>query len=255
MSKKYKLGIALSGGGSKGFAHAGALKALEEFGYKPDIIAGTSAGAITAALYSAGYAPHEICQLFDHKGFTDFTRITLPTAGFFSPQKFVDFLRAKIPYQNIEDLPIPVRIVSTDLDNGVIKVFDEGSIAERVMASSNVPVVFPPMLIDGIHYVDGGVFCNFPVSVIRQECEVVIGINVSPLAATQYKQTMLEIANRAFDFMFRANTKEDGKLCDILIEMTEVLKYDTFNLDSIAEIFELGYSQTKKVLEEQTYLR
>ena len=58
MSKKYKLGIALSGGGSKGFAHAGALKALEEFGYKPDIIAGTSAGAITAALYSAGYAPH-----------------------------------------------------------------------------------------------------------------------------------------------------------------------------------------------------
>ena len=151
-------------------------------------------------------------------------------------------------------MPIPVRIVSTDLDNGVIKVFSEGSIAERVMASCNVPVVFPPMQIDGVHYVDGGVFCNFPVSVIRQDCDVVMGINVSPLAATQYKQTLLDIANRSFDFMFRANTKEDGKLCDVLIEMPEVLKYDTFNLDSIAEIYDLGYQQTKKVLEEQSFL-
>lgn len=254
MNKKYHLGIALSGGGSKGFAHAGALKALEEAGYKPDIIAGTSAGAITAALYSAGYTPIEICKLFENKGFRNFTQITIPTAGFFSPQRFIEYLRSKIPYKNIEDLPIPVRIVSTDLDNGVIKVFSEGSIAERVMASCNVPVVFPPMQIDGVHYVDGGVFCNFPVSVIRQDCDVVMGINVSPLAATQYKQTLLDIANRSFDFMFRANTKEDGKLCDVLIEMPEVLKYDTFNLDSIAEIYDLGYQQTKKVLEEQSFL-
>lgn len=250
MSKKYKLGVALSGGGAKGFAHAGALKALEEFGYKPDIISGTSAGSIAGVLYSAGYTPLEICSLFKNKSFTDFTRFTIPTAGFFNPSKFVDFLRAKIPYKNIEDLPIPMRIVASDLDNGVMKVFSEGSIPERVMASSTVPIVFPPTIIDGVHYVDGGVFCNFPVDVIRKDCEKVIGINVSPLAPTKYKQTILGIANRAFDFMFCANTKEDGMLCDILIEMPTLLSYEMFNLDSVTEIYELGYQETKKILSE-----
>lgn len=254
MSKKYKLGVALSGGGAKGFAHAGALKALEELGYKPDIISGTSAGAIAGVLYSAGYAPHEICDLFKNKGFTDFTKITLPTAGFFSPKRFVDYLRVKIPYDNLEDLPIPVRVVSSDLDNGVMKVFDQGSIPERVMASSTVPIVFPPTVIDGIHYVDGGVFCNFPVDVIRADCEKVIGINVSPLAATKYKQTILGIANRSFDFMFRANTKEDGKLCDVLVEMPAVLQYEIFSLDAIDEIYELGYKETIEALSKSQHL-
>ncbi|MBO7161044.1 MAG: patatin-like phospholipase family protein [Paludibacteraceae bacterium] len=251
MSKKYKLGVALSGGGVKGFAHAGALKALEEFGYKPDVISGTSAGAIAGVLYSAGYTPVEICDLFKNKGFTDFTRLTLPTAGFFNPHKFVDFLRSKIPYANLEELPIPVHVVASDLDNGVMKVFSEGSLPERVMASSTVPIVFPPTVIDDVHYVDGGVFCNFPVEVIREECETVIGINVSPLAPTQYKQNVIEIALRAFNFMFRANTKEDGFLCDILVEMPRVLQYDMFDLESVPEIFELGYTETKKILEQQ----
>lgn len=250
MKKKYKLGLALSGGGVKGFAHAGALKALEEFGYKPDIISGTSAGAVAGALYVAGYSPKEICDLFKNKSFSNFTNITIPTSGLFSPAKFVDFLKQKITYANIEDLPIPMRIVATDLDAGKIKVFTEGSLAERVMASATVPVVFPPTVIDDVHYVDGGIFCNFPVDVIRQDCEKVIGINVSPLVPTQYKQTIIEIALRSYNFMFRANTKEDGMLCDILVELPDVLQYDMFDLDSIDEIYRMGYHETKLALQK-----
>ncbi|MEE1174185.1 MAG: patatin-like phospholipase family protein [Paludibacteraceae bacterium] len=250
MKKKYKLGLALSGGGVKGFAHAGALKALEEFGYKPDIISGTSAGAVAGALYVAGYSPKEICDLFKNKSFSNFTNITIPTSGLFSPAKFVDFLKQKITYANIEDLPIPMRIVATDLDAGKIKVFTEGSLAERVMASATVPVVFPPTVIDDVHYVDGGIFCNFPVDVIRQDCEKVIGINVSPLVPTQYKQTIIEIALRSYNFMFRANTKEDGMLCDILVELPDVLQYDMFDLDAIDEIYRMGYHETKLALQK-----
>lgn len=250
MKKKYKLGLALSGGGVKGFAHAGALKALEEFGYKPDIISGTSAGAVAGALYVAGYSPKEICDLFKNKSFSNFTNITIPTSGLFSPAKFVDFLKQKITYSNIEDLPIPMRIVATDLDAGKIKVFTEGSLAERVMASATVPVVFPPTVIDDVHYVDGGIFCNFPVDVIRQDCEKVIGINVSPLVPTQYKQTIIEIALRSYNFMFRANTKEDGMLCDILVELPDVLQYDMFDLDAIDEIYRMGYHETKLALQK-----
>ena len=254
MKKKYKLGLALSGGGVKGFAHAGALKALEEFGYKPDIISGTSAGAVAGALYVAGYSPKEICDLFKNKSFSNFTNITIPTSGLFSPAKFVDFLKQKITYANIEDLPIPMRIVATDLDAGKIKVFTEGSLAERVMASATVPVVFPPTVIDDVHYVDGGIFCNFPVDVIRQDCEKVIGINVSPLVPTQYKQTIIEIALRSYNFMFRANTKEDGMLCDILVELPDVLQYDMFDLDSIDEIYRMGYHETKLALQKNGQL-
>ena len=254
MKKKYKLGLALSGGGVKGFAHAGALKALEEFGYKPDIISGTSAGAVAGALYVAGYTPKEICDLFKNKSFSNFTNITIPTSGLFSPAKFVDFLKQKITYANIEDLPIPMRIVATDLDAGKIKVFTEGSLAERVMASATVPVVFPPTVIDDVHYVDGGIFCNFPVDVIRQDCEKVIGINVSPLVPTQYKQTIIEIALRSYNFMFRANTKEDGMLCDILVELPDVLQYDMFDLDAIDEIYRMGYHETKLALQKNGQL-
>lgn len=250
MKKKYKLGLALSGGGVKGFAHAGALKALEEFGYKPDIISGTSAGAVAGALYVAGYSPKEICDLFKNKSFSNFTNITIPTSGLFSPAKFVDFLKQKITYSNIEDLPIPMRIVATDLDAGKIKVFTEGSLAERVMASATVPVVFPPTVIDDVHYVDGGIFCNFPVDVIRQDCEKVIGINVSPLVPTQYKQTIIEIALRSYNFMFRANTKEDGMLCDVLVELPDVSQYDMFDLDAIDEIYRMGYHETKLALQK-----
>jgi NTE family protein len=254
MSKIFKLGVALSGGGVKGFAHAGALKALEEFGYKPNIIAGTSAGAVAGSLYAAGYSPIEICDMFKNKGFTNFTQLTIPTAGLFNPIKFVDFLRSKIAYQNIEDLPIPLRIVATDLDHGQRTVFTQGSLAERVMASATVPIVFPPTVIDHVHYIDGGVFCNFPVDVIRDECEIVIGINVSPLVPTQYKQTILDIAMRSYNFMFRANTKEDGKLCDILVEMPDVLQYDMFDLDAVEEIYRMGYHETKKVLQRYQHL-
>ncbi len=251
MSKKYKLGVALSGGGAKGFAHAGALQALNEFGLKPDVIAGTSAGAVAGSLYAAGYTPHEICDLFKNKGVTHFTKPTIPTAGLLNPSKFVDYLRSKIPYKNVEDLPIAMHIVASDLDNGVMKVFTEGSLPERIMASSNVPIVFPPMVIDGVHYIDGGVFCNFPVEVVRPLCDTLIGINVSPLVPVKYNQNIFEIANRAYNFMFRNNSKEDGKLCDILIEMPAALQYDTFNLESVDEIFELGYAETKKILEKQ----
>ena len=254
MKKKYKLGVALSGGGVKGFAHAGALQALEEFGYKPDIISGTSAGAVAGAFYVAGYTPREICDLFKNKSFTNFTQLTIPTAGFFNPNKFIDFLKAKIPYTNLEDLPIPMRVVASDLDQGQMMVFDKGPLPQRIMASSCVPIVFPPMVIDGVHYVDGGVFCNFPVDVIRHDCEKVIGINVSPLFPSEYKQHIVDIAMRAFNFMFRANTKEDGALCDVLVEMPEVLQYDMFDLTSIDEIYRVGYEETKRVLQENAHL-
>ncbi len=247
--KKYKIGLALSGGGLKGFAHAGALQAMEEHGIKPDIIAGTSAGSVVAVLYSAGYKPYEICEFFEDKKFTSFTELTIPVSGLFKPQRFADFIAEKVHYKNLEDLPIPVRIAATDLDHGVGVVFDSGEISKRVMASSTVPVIFEPTVIDGVTYVDGGIFRNFPVSIIRDDCEKVIGVNVSPLVAAKYNKNMIGIASRAYGFMFRANTLVDRKKCDLLVEVAEALKYDnSFDLSKVEDIFSLGYEKMNRKL-------
>ena len=251
-TKKYKLGLALSGGGAKGFAHCGALLALEEFGLKPDIIAGTSAGAIVGALYAAGNNPIEISKMFMGKEFSNFVKLLIPKAGFFDHSPFQDFLMEYLHVERFEELQIPLYVVASDLDHGKSVVFTEGELARCVLASCSVPVIFNPVEIDGVHYVDGGIFRNFPVVPIRDMCEKVIGINVSPLISTDYKQNMIQIAQRSYHFMFKANTIEDKALCDLLVEVEEAHQYSTFDLENIHQIFKIGYQDTVRTL-ENTY--
>jgi NTE family protein len=249
MSKKHKIGLALSGGGVKGFAHAGAIKAMEEKNIHPDIISGTSAGAIVGALYSAGYSPDEICSLFKQKDFNDFVEITLPKSGLFATEGFLKFLRQSIEYENLEELPIPLVVTSTNLDKGVSVTFDNGNIAERVMASACIPVIFKPVIIDGNKYVDGGIFKNFPVSPIRDSCQFVIGVNASPLTTEKYSDNIVAIAERSYHFMFKANTLGDKAMCDIVVEVENVMQYKIFDLKKVDIIFEQGYLAMKKALE------
>lgn len=242
----YKLGLALSGGGARGFAHLGAFKMLEECGLKPDIIAGTSAGALMGTLFADGYTAEEIKRLFTDREFSEFAQLQIPKSGLFDTERFQDFLRRHLRAKRIEDLKIPMVIVATDLDNGVSREFREGPIVEAVTASCSIPIIFSPVEIDGINYVDGGLFKNFPVSVIRDECERIIGVNVSPLIPKKYKQTLFHIAVRSYNYIFQANSLEDRELCDLLIEAQEVGLYKTFDLDSIDEIANIGYEESAK---------
>ncbi len=248
---KYKLGIALSGGGIKGISHAGALKALEEYGIKPDLMSGVSAGSIVAALYADGYSPEEIAAFFDNMTFTKMANIQLLEGGFFSMKSFEKFLSGKLHAKQFEELPVPLRIVATDLDQGRSVTFSSGNLTESVIASSSMPVLFAPKVIGGINYVDGGVFKNFPVSTIRDECQYVIGINCSPIVADNYNVNIVNVATRSYHFMFRANSLHDRELCDLLVEPKEVGNYDTFDVDKSREIFEIGYKTTVEMLESE----
>jgi len=246
--RPYKIGIALSGGGVKGLCHAGVLKALEELGIKPDIISGVSAGALVGALYSDGYTPDEIALCFEEINFRTMTRIRLPDGGFFKTDIFQKFLTNKLRAKTFEELSIPLRVVATDLDKGRSVTFKSGKLIDPIVASCSVPVLFSPKLINGVHYVDGGVLKNFPVSTIRKDCEKVIGINASPLVADEYKQSIINVAMRSYNFMFKANILHDKDLCDLLIEPIDMGNYDTFDIDKGREIFELGYRSAKQML-------
>lgn len=247
----YRLGVALSGGGARGFAHVGALKALEEAGMKPDVIAGVSAGAVAAVMYAAGVPLDEMLSLFTSTKFTDFARPSLIHGdGMFSLMRFKQFIEEATGIDRLENLRIPTYVGVTDLDHGEPAEFHEGPLGERVVASCSIPIVFSPVEIDGIHYVDGGVLRNLPAWIIREKCETLIGINVSPLRTFEYRKSFLDIGMRTYNLMAKANQQQDMDICDHVIITSELIHYQVFNLKDIHKAYLSGYAAAHRAIRQ-----
>ena len=182
----------------------------------------------------------------------NFVTIMLPKTGFLDHTPFLDFLAENLHVSTFEELKIPLYVLASDLDNGLSKIFKSGDLPRSILASCCIPIVFNPVEIDGMHYVDGGLFRNFPVLPIRNLCDQIIGINVSPLTTKEYKQNLIQIAQRSYQFMFKANVIEDKKLCDILCEVQEAHQFSTFDLENIDKLYKMGYDTMVNTL-EQTY--
>ncbi|MDO4163661.1 MAG: patatin-like phospholipase family protein [Bacteroides sp.] len=249
-TKKYPIGFALSGGFIKGFAHLGVIQALLEHDIKPNILAGTSAGSLAAVFYADGNEPHKVLDYFAGHKFQDLTKLVIPKVGLFELGEFIDFLKSNLKAKRLEELQIPLIITATDLDHGRSVYFHKGDIAERVAASCCMPVLFAPVKIDGIHYVDGGVMMNLPVTTIRRVCEKVVAINVSPLMATKYKMNIVSIALRSYNFMFRSNTFPEREKADLLIEPYNLAGYSNTELEKAEEIFMQGYNTANDILSQ-----
>lgn len=250
--KKHNIGYALSGGGARGFAHLGALKALEERNLKPDIIAGTSAGALAGVLYADGFSPDEILDMFKNTSFKQFVEFTFPTTGLFRPTGLHSFLKKTLRAKTFEQLQIPFIAVTTDWKKAVTVNFSEGDkLIDSVVASCCVPLIFSPVNIDGLDYVDGGIFKNLPASTIREQCNVLFGVNVTMIMPPEEKQNLKYFAERTFTMMATSNTLADKKLCDVLIEAEGLDKYWMFDLSHIDAIYEAGYKSTVEKLSER----
>ena len=240
--KKHNIGYALSGGGAKGFAHLGAIKALEERRLKPDIIAGTSAGALAGVFYADGFTPDEVVDLFENTKFKQFIEFTIPKSGLFKPTGLIDFLKRNLRAKTFDELQIPFTAVATDWKKGTYVAFSgNDNLAEAVVASCCVPLVFSPIKIDGRYYVDGGLLKNLPASVIREQCNVLFGVNVAMIMPPEDKNNLKYFAERTFTMMATSNTLADKKLCNVLIETKGLDKYWMFDLDHTKEIVQKGY--------------
>ena len=247
----YNLGIALSGGGARGLAHVGALLAIEEAGLKPDIIAGVSAGSVVAVLYAAGVKPYTIINMFARTSFRDFADLNFGGGGLVNIKKFVAFIESMLgDKKHIEDLNIPTFIGATDLDNACPHIFSKGEIAPRMLASCSIPIVFPPVKIDGVHYVDGGVLRNLPAWIIRNKCKTLIGINVSPLSRKSNYSSIIDVALRTYNLMTKANQSEDMAICDVVVKTPEIASIAPFDLKNIKDIVISGYTHTRTALKD-----
>ncbi len=252
-AKPPRIGIAFSGGGAKGFTHIGAMMAFETFGINPDIVSGVSAGSIACVLYAAGLTPKEIIQCFQqYDELGDYTQITIPKKSFLKMDRFGKLLDSWISVKNLEELNIPTVVCATDLQAGKSIGWSKGEIVPRVMASCSIPIIFPPININGVNYVDGGVLRNLPAWAIRKHCKVLYGLNCSPLSRNyKYKDSIIDITMRTYNLMSKANTLQDLNLCDYVIRTPESARFSTFDLHALQEAVKIGYEATCNVLEQQ----
>jgi len=175
-----RIGLALGGGAARGFAHIGVIQVLEESGIKPDLVVGTSAGSLVAALYASGKGGAALSQLADSMDESAFTDWSFPGRGLIRGEALARYVRENTGNRTIEKLPLPLGIVATDLDSGAPILFQRGDPGVAVRASSAVPAVFQPVRIGTHEYVDGGLVSPVPVRFARQMgAEIVIAVDIS----------------------------------------------------------------------------
>jgi len=243
-------GLVLSGGGARGYAHLGVIKALNEAAIFPDIISGTSAGAIAGVLYADGYKPEEILEILSKNSRLDFMSLTLPKEGLLKMTGMIDLLKETLRAKTFEDLNLPLTVTATDLNNGIIRYFSSGELLTPVIASASIPVIFRPVIIDNISYVDGGVIDNMPIDPIEKKCDFIIGSYVNPVGLKKSFTSLLAIAERSFHLSVARELDGKRGRFDIFIEPNELIDYSAFDQPRASQIFEAGYLTAKKKIKE-----
>lgn len=247
--QSFKLGVALSGGGARGLAHAGALKAIDEAGLKIDVISGVSAGSIVAVLYAAGLKPDTILEMFKTATFFDLAELSVGKGGLLRIDKFVEFImRCLGSIKTFEQLKIPTYIGVTNFDDAQPEVFSKGELAPVIQASCSIPVAIVPVRIGEKTYVDGGVLRNLPAWTIRKKCDKLIGISVSTVLKTKVAPTLISMALRSYSLLAKSNQAPDLELCDIPLKIDDVSRHGVFNLRELEDVYNSGYENMKNAI-------
>jgi Predicted esterase of the alpha-beta hydrolase superfamily len=215
---KLKIGLALGGGAAKGFAHIGVIKMLEASGIHPDVVAGTSAGSVVGALYASGmdaFALQETAFGLDEAKIRD---VRLFSGGLVQGRALQDYINQLLHHQSIEQLKIPFAAVATQLETGQRTVFVRGNTGQAVRASSSVPGVFEPAVVNGKHYVDGGVVSPIPVDAARQlGADFVIAVDISTRPSGSNPQGMVNIVGQTIAIMGQQLGAQETARADVVI--------------------------------------
>ena len=264
-----RIGLVLSGGGAKGFAHIGVLKVLEEAGIQADVVTGTSMGSIVGGLYAIGYDAGTMEKLILEQNWADlfndtFSRrevsilekdelnryvggfpiyqkkINLPS-GLLAGQK-VSAMLSKLTWsvhhiEDFDDLPRPFRCVATDIETGEPVVLSKGNLPEAIRASMAIPSVFTPVELEGKLLIDGATSRNMPVQeALDMGADFIIAVDVNdPLYPREKLNSLVKILNQTINFQTVSNTKEQIPYCNIFIrpDIDDYTIADFFKADSL----------------------
>lgn len=243
------IGLTLSGGGSRGYAHIGVFKALEEKEIRPNIISGTSMGAIIGALIANGYSSKQIANWARSLKQKNIFHIRGMNQGL-SSHKYIRKILINILPQTFEELKLPLFISTTNLDKGEHEVFSSGSLIEAILASISIPLIFKPVKINGERYVDGGLLKNLPASSIRHKCDFLIGSNVNHLSRSFKEEKNLRILDRCLRIVLANTLSNEIEQCDLFLDPINDKNWNMLEFSRVDEIVDMGYQVTKNVMEE-----
>lgn len=244
--KKKKLGLALGGGGVKGSVHLGALRAFEEEGISFDVVVGTSIGSIVGCLYARGLSWREIEGVILNSSISDVKNLIVSRLSGVGVDGILSSAVGKLDFS---DLKIPFAAVAVDLENGEEKVFTEGNLIKSIGASSAIPPYFRAVEIDGRRYVDGAFANIIPCDVARSlGADIVIGIDLSNNRKRSDRSKFF------LDEMYPDNgvpvcdpSSKGYEACDVMIA-PDMQEYTATSFGAVAEMFDLGYFETKKLM-------
>ncbi len=251
MKTSKKVGIVLSGGGFRGVAHVGAIQAIEEAGITPQYVSGTSAGAIVGALYASGHDAENIKKFFKTTSLFKLNRFTRKKPGFLDSEKFSDDFEMFFPENSFESLQKKLFVTTTNLVEGTTTVFSSGPLIKPLLASAAFPGIFSPLLIEGELYADGGILDNFPITPLIDHCDVIIGIDVTPIKKPKISdfKHAYNVMQRAYYLRAMPNAQLMLNKCNIVIQPKELINHGLFSMSDLDRVYNIGYQEAKKQLE------
>lgn len=251
------LGVVFSGGGALGFAHIGAIKALEEYGIEPEYVAGTSMGAIIGVMYAAGYSADEIMHIVKEDRLYNVGRlITLQSAlrnsGMSTHKTLLRELAELIPHNSFDSLERKFMVCVTNVETGeAVYRHEGGELKEYVAASAAIPGVFEPIMIDSVRYIDGGIVDNLPVSQLLtlNPQLFIIGVDVLPFVENYEAKSSIDMLLWMSRLFQSKNMDPNRAKCDWLIQSFALNEYHGFEFKRYKEIYQYGYDAMKAKLQ------
>jgi len=213
-----KIALVLGGGAARGFAHVGVIKALEAQGIVPDIVVGTSAGALVGGLYAAGYSGFELQKLVLQLEESQFSDWSLPDRGVLKGEALQNFVNNAVGQRPLEKFAKLLAVVATDLNSGEPIVFRTGNTGMAIRASSSVPGLFQPVAINGREYVDGGLVSPVPVRIARSlGADFIIAVDISAKPQFGKTRSTIDVLLQTFSIMGQTISQRELPEADIVI--------------------------------------
>jgi len=245
------IGLVLSGGGVRGMAHIGMIRAMNEFGITAKVVSGSSVGALVGALYANGNSVEDMLSFFKETPLFKYNFITILKPGFLDTDRYFNTFKGYFPEDSFDALERKLHVVATNLQQGEQTFFSEGQLIRPLLASAALPPVFSPVHLNGQLYADGGIMNNFPLEPVLDKVDFIIGSNVSVVGELNKNalKNSLQITGRVTGLMIYANIRKKLEACNLLLEFKELEKIGVLDRKGIEKAYQVGYEHTARKLE------
>lgn len=245
------IGLVLSGGGVRGAAHIGILRAFQEKGIRIAAVSGASAGALVGAFLAGGYSPDDMLQFFKKTPLFHWSYVSWGKPGLLDSDRYNRVLKMYFPKDDFSDLSIPLYVSTTDLLSGKSIIFHQGQLIRPLLASAAFPVVFSPVRIGDRLFADGGILNNFPVEPLKNAGLNLVGsfVDVFPEnVAMEDIDSSIKLLQRTYQLVTIRSSLAKFEECALVINPSALNAYFLFDKNHVQEIHDIGYEAGRKAV-------